>query len=230
MAAPDFSHKWETLRPAERRLTGIRLAELPDPAAEAQAIALALREALETPGKTAALVTPDRQLAARVSALLARWGIEADDSAGKPLSQTAPGTLAARHRRRPPPRSWRRCRCWRCSSIRWSAARARSGSPGSTRSARSTSAARAAAAAGLAGLDAHFAEKDAMREWRLRSRDRVASDRRAAARAAAARALRRRRWPKRRRRWPATAPGAGPTGGWRPSCLPSCRRRRPRAS
>ncbi len=47
MAAPDFSHKWETLRPAERRLSEIRLAELPDPAAEAQAIALAMREALE---------------------------------------------------------------------------------------------------------------------------------------------------------------------------------------
>jgi ATP-dependent helicase/nuclease subunit B len=93
MAAPEFSHKWETLRPAERRLSGIRLAELPDPAAEAQAIALALREALETPAKTAALVTPDRQLAARVSALLERWGIEADDSAGKALSATAPGSL-----------------------------------------------------------------------------------------------------------------------------------------
>src|SRR6185295_16366231 len=54
---------------------------------------LALREALETPGKTAALVTPDRQLAGRVSALLRRWGVEADDSAGKPLSQVAAGTL-----------------------------------------------------------------------------------------------------------------------------------------
>ena len=93
MAAPEFSHKWETLRPSERRLSGIRLAELADPAAEAQAIALALREALETPGKTAALVTPDRQLAARVSGLLARWGIDADDSAGKPLSATPAGTL-----------------------------------------------------------------------------------------------------------------------------------------
>jgi ATP-dependent helicase/nuclease subunit B len=48
---------------------------------------------LETPGKVAALVTPDRQLAARVSTLLRRWGIEADDSAGKPLSQLAAGTL-----------------------------------------------------------------------------------------------------------------------------------------
>ena len=93
MASPDYSHKWETLRPADRRLGGIRLTELPDPAAEAQAIALALRQALETPGKTAALVTPDRQLAGRVSALLRRWGIQADDSAGRPLSQLAPGTL-----------------------------------------------------------------------------------------------------------------------------------------
>jgi ATP-dependent helicase/nuclease subunit B len=93
MAASDYSHKWETLRPAERRLSGLRLAELADPAAEAQAIALALREALEVPGKTAALVTPDRQLADRVSALLGRWGIEADDSAGKPLSFTPAGTL-----------------------------------------------------------------------------------------------------------------------------------------
>lgn len=93
MAAPKFSHKWETLRPAERRLSGIRLAELSDPAAEAQAIALALREALETPGKTAALITPDRQLAGRVSALLARWGIEADDSAGRALSAMPVGTL-----------------------------------------------------------------------------------------------------------------------------------------
>ena len=93
MAAAKFSHKWETLKPAERRLGGIRLAELPDPAAEAQAIALALRGSLNEPGKTAALVTPDRQLATRVSALLARWGIEADDSAGKALSATPPGTL-----------------------------------------------------------------------------------------------------------------------------------------
>jgi ATP-dependent helicase/nuclease subunit B len=93
MAAPSYSHKWKDLRPSDRRLGGIRLAELPDPAAEAQAIALALREALETPGRTAALVTPDRQLAGRVAGLLRRWGIEADDSAGKALSKLAPGTL-----------------------------------------------------------------------------------------------------------------------------------------
>ncbi|MEO5774272.1 MAG: double-strand break repair protein AddB [Sphingomicrobium sp.] len=93
MTAADFSDKWTALKPAERRLSGIRVAELSDPAAEAQAIALAIREALETPERTVALVTPDRMLATRVSALLTRWGVDADDSAGRALSQTAPGTL-----------------------------------------------------------------------------------------------------------------------------------------
>lgn len=88
-----FTDRWQGLRPAERRLTGVRALELADPAEEAQTIAVALREALETPGRTAALVTPDRNLARRVSARLRRWGIEADDSAGRPLSQLAPGTL-----------------------------------------------------------------------------------------------------------------------------------------
>ncbi|WP_310467254.1 double-strand break repair protein AddB [Sphingomonas sp.] len=93
MTAADFSDKWSALKPIERRLGGVRAAELADPAAEAQTIALALREAIETPGLTAALVTPDRLLATRVSALLQRWGIAADDSAGQALSQTAAGTL-----------------------------------------------------------------------------------------------------------------------------------------
>ena len=93
LAAPPFSHKWIGLKPAQRRFDGVRLAEFPDLAAEAQGIALAMREALETPGRTAALITPDRTLAERVSALLARWGIEADDSAGRTLSRTPPGTF-----------------------------------------------------------------------------------------------------------------------------------------
>jgi ATP-dependent helicase/nuclease subunit B len=93
MVSSRFSEKWSELGAAERRLSGIRTAVLPDSAAEAQAIALAMRETLETPEKTVALVTPDRTLARRVSALLARWGIEADDSAGKALDETPPGTL-----------------------------------------------------------------------------------------------------------------------------------------
>jgi ATP-dependent helicase/nuclease subunit B len=58
---------------------------------EAEVIALAMREALETPARTAALVTPDRGLARRVAAALGRWGIAIDDSAGRPLSETPVG-------------------------------------------------------------------------------------------------------------------------------------------
>ena len=93
MTAAEFSDKWSSLKPSERRLSGVRAAEFADAPAEAQGIALALREALETPGRTAALVTPDRLLARRVSALLRRWNIEADDSAGRSLSETPIGTL-----------------------------------------------------------------------------------------------------------------------------------------
>lgn len=84
---------WATLKPADRRLSGVRALELDSPAEEAQAIAIALREATETAGRTAALVTPDRDLARRVSAHLRRWAIEADDSAGRPLTATPAGGL-----------------------------------------------------------------------------------------------------------------------------------------
>ena len=60
----------------------------------ASVAALLLREALETPGRTAALITPDAVLARRVSARLARWGIGADSSAGAPLAGFPAGELA----------------------------------------------------------------------------------------------------------------------------------------
>jgi ATP-dependent helicase/nuclease subunit B len=67
--------------------------EAQDEAQNATAIAMILREALEVPGRTAALITPDRGLATRVAAALKRFGITADDSAGEPLEQTAPAVL-----------------------------------------------------------------------------------------------------------------------------------------
>jgi ATP-dependent helicase/nuclease subunit B len=93
LAPARFTSEWTHLPRKERDRSGIELLEVATPAEEAQAIALALREALETPGRTAALVTPDRGLAQRVSAHLKRWGVEADDTAGVPLSVTPPGTL-----------------------------------------------------------------------------------------------------------------------------------------
>jgi ATP-dependent helicase/nuclease subunit B len=93
MLPPKLTSRWRDLKTADRSLAGVEALEVATPGEEAQAIAIALREALETPERTAALVTPDRQLATRVSAHLRRWGIEADDSAGSPLSRLLPGTL-----------------------------------------------------------------------------------------------------------------------------------------
>jgi len=74
-------------------LQGLSLVEAGDPAEEALVVALILRGALEEKGKSAALVTPDRSLARRVASELARWNVEVDDSAGRPLSRTPPGTF-----------------------------------------------------------------------------------------------------------------------------------------
>ena len=74
-------------------VAGITRIDSPGPREEAAVIALVMRRALEDKEKTAALVTPDRGLARRVAAELARWGIEVDDSAGLPLAQTPPGAF-----------------------------------------------------------------------------------------------------------------------------------------
>lgn len=72
-------------------LTGVRRVACPGPQEEAGIIALALRRALETPGRTAALITPDRGLARRVAAELGRWDIRIDDSAGQMLAESPVG-------------------------------------------------------------------------------------------------------------------------------------------
>ena len=61
---------------------------------EALALAIAMREALETPSKTAALITPDPSIARRVAAELKRWDVEVEDSAGRTLGQSPAGALA----------------------------------------------------------------------------------------------------------------------------------------
>ena len=74
-------------------LAGVTLVEAVNERDEAVAIAIALRRAIAEPGKTAALVTGDRELARRVSAELKRFGIRADDSGGTPLAATPPAAL-----------------------------------------------------------------------------------------------------------------------------------------
>lgn len=71
----------------------LRLVEAADERQEALAAAIALRETLEEPGRQAALITPDRGLAERVTVELRRWGVEVDDSAGLPLARWPAGSL-----------------------------------------------------------------------------------------------------------------------------------------
>ncbi|MGB6177287.1 MAG: double-strand break repair protein AddB [Methylocella sp.] len=75
-------------------LQGVSLIEAADEREEALALAIAMRHVLETPCETAALVTPDRNLARRVRTELLRWGVDAEDSAGEPLGTSPIGVLA----------------------------------------------------------------------------------------------------------------------------------------
>ncbi len=70
------------------QLEGVTRIDAPTEQDEAEVISLLLRNAVEEPGRIAALVTPDRTLARRVSVLLGKWNLTVDDSAGTPLDKT----------------------------------------------------------------------------------------------------------------------------------------------
>jgi ATP-dependent helicase/nuclease subunit B len=91
MRPAETSERWK--RPSAASLDHVTRADCATPHQEALVIALALRQALEDKTRTAALVTPDRELARRVTAELRRWDIDIDDSAGRPLADTPPATL-----------------------------------------------------------------------------------------------------------------------------------------
>lgn len=101
LAAPVQTGDWRAALDADPQaparvaegLEGLGLIEAATEAEEAEVIALALREALETPGRTAALVTPSAPLARRVAAKLARWDVRLDVSSGRPLIETPQGAL-----------------------------------------------------------------------------------------------------------------------------------------
>ncbi len=91
------THQWledgSHLKPILHQATeGITLLQAVSQRDEATAIAVCLRQALHE-GKSSALITPDRNLARRVSEHLARWGIIPDDSAGAPLNLTPAGVF-----------------------------------------------------------------------------------------------------------------------------------------
>ncbi|MFN4178304.1 double-strand break repair protein AddB [Phenylobacterium sp.] len=80
--------------PVAAGLEGLSLVSARTEEEAATVAALLLREALETPERTAALVTPDQALARRVVAKLARWGVIPDSSAGESLAGSPCGVLA----------------------------------------------------------------------------------------------------------------------------------------
>jgi len=90
----EATHLWRDGGPGNAEdLAGVVRIDAPTPREEAATIALILRRTLQTPGKTAALITPDRALARRVATELGRWQVEVDDSAGTALEQTPPGAF-----------------------------------------------------------------------------------------------------------------------------------------
>ena len=98
MRPADKTDKWRDLPDRglalDDALAQVSVVAAANPEEEALAIAVALREVLEDDKKTAALVTPDRELARRVLAALERWKVQVDDSGGDALADTGAGVFA----------------------------------------------------------------------------------------------------------------------------------------
>lgn len=94
MRPAEATAAWSELDdPPEAALEGLAFTACANPREEAQVAALRMRFELETPERTVALVTRDRDLARRVAADLRRWSIEVDDSAGQVLGTTPAGAF-----------------------------------------------------------------------------------------------------------------------------------------
>lgn len=89
----ECSHRWREAAHGPQALAGVSRIDCGTPGEEARTVALLLREALETPGRSAAVVTHDRLLARQIAAEIRRYGISIDDSAGMPLMETPPGAF-----------------------------------------------------------------------------------------------------------------------------------------
>jgi ATP-dependent helicase/nuclease subunit B len=80
-------------REMEAALSGMSILEAANGEDEAEAIALILRKAVETPGQTAALVSPNPALVRRVSARLQAWQVLVTPSAGTAFAKTEIGAF-----------------------------------------------------------------------------------------------------------------------------------------
>lgn len=94
-APPEGLAAWRTRDPDRWRpaLAGLARLEAAETQEEAAVVALAVRRALETPGRTVAVVTPDRLLARRIADACARHGVLADDTGGEPAKNAPAGVF-----------------------------------------------------------------------------------------------------------------------------------------
>lgn len=93
-----FTHLWRDAEKPDNAddLNGLEYYACSGQEEEAAVIALIMREVLDDTERqkdVVALVTPDRRLARRVSALCRRWGVVADDSAGLSFDQSRLGVF-----------------------------------------------------------------------------------------------------------------------------------------
>lgn len=94
-APPEGLAAWRGRDPERWRpaVAGLARVEAAETAEEAAVVALAVRRALETPGRTVAVVTPDRLLARRIADACARHGVLADDTGGEPAKNGPAGVF-----------------------------------------------------------------------------------------------------------------------------------------
>lgn len=84
-------HRWDAKTLAPQSLQEFHVLDCRDDAHEAKVAALLIREALEQPFKTVALITPDSQLAERAAAICQRYGLQLESTEGMPLAHTPAG-------------------------------------------------------------------------------------------------------------------------------------------
>lgn len=94
-APPEGLAAWRMRDPDRWRpaLAGLARLEAAETQEEAAVVALAVRRALERPGRTVAVVTPDRLLARRIADACARHGVLADDTGGEPAKNAPAGVF-----------------------------------------------------------------------------------------------------------------------------------------
>lgn len=96
MLPSEQTDEWQktkiTSKEIKSSLENIKHYDCTTPQEEANLISILLREVLEDKEKTAALITPDRNLARRVALACHQWDIEIDDSGGQSLGNNPLGS------------------------------------------------------------------------------------------------------------------------------------------